>query len=79
MIWDALYVQGYPQRMKLQRRLYGSCLVRFLAFKVPCRPKLAYFSKPSKYSFKCTETKIQASNRHIFSVLGRLYSLILCE
>ena len=24
------------------------------------------------------ETKVQASNRHIFTFLGRLYSLILC-
>ena len=25
-----LYIQGYPQRMRLKRRLYGICLVRFI-------------------------------------------------
>ena len=38
-----LVIQGYPQGMRLQRRLYGICLIRFLAFRVPCRPKLEYF------------------------------------
>ena len=37
-----VYIE-YPQRMRLQRRLYGICLVHFLACRVPCRPKLAYF------------------------------------
>ena len=51
-------IQGYPQRMRLQRRLYGIGLVRYLAYRVPCRPKLDYFcaqsfSKPLKYSIKC--------------------------
>ena len=37
----SIYLQGYPQlRMRLQRRLYRICLVRFLAFKVSCRQKL---------------------------------------
>ena len=35
-----LKIQGYPQRMRLQRRLFGIC---FLAFRVYCSPKLAYF------------------------------------
>ena len=36
-------LQGYPQRTRLQKRLYGFCEVPFLAFRVPCRPKLSYF------------------------------------
>ena len=36
-------IQGYPQRMRLQRRLYGICLVCFHVFKIPCRSKLAKF------------------------------------
>jgi len=56
------YIQGYPQRIRLQRRLYGICLVRFLAFRVPCRPKLVYFcaeslNKPTKYSFESRNQK----------------------
>ena len=35
-----IYIQRYPL---MQRRLYGIILVRFLAFRVPCIPKLAYF------------------------------------
>ena len=35
---DKPNIQGYPQMIRLQRRLYGICLVRFLAFRVPCRP-----------------------------------------
>ena len=33
------YVQGYPQRMRLQKRLYGISLVCFLTFRVPCKQK----------------------------------------
>ena len=41
---NTLYVlQGSPQRIRLQRRLYGICLVRVLALRVHCIPKLAYF------------------------------------
>ena len=35
-----------------------------------------WFSKLSKYLI--AETNCQALNRHIFRVLGRLYSLMLC-
>ena len=54
-------LQAYIQRMRLQRRLYWICLVRFHLFRVHCRPKLAYFcalssSKPSKPS-KCRNKK----------------------
>ena len=38
-----IFVQGYPQRMRLQKRLYGICLILFLIFIYdPCR-KLVYF------------------------------------
>ena len=43
ILWISTIIQGYPQKMRLQRRLYGIRLVRFLAFRVPCRPKLPYF------------------------------------
>ena len=44
--------------MRFQRRLYGICSVRFLAFRVHCRTKLVYFcaqsfSKLSKYLILC--------------------------
>ena len=32
-----------PTKDDDQRRLYGIYLVRFIAFRVPCRPKLVYF------------------------------------
>ena len=38
-----IHIQGYPQRMRFQRWLYGLYLVDFLAFRVPCRSKLAFF------------------------------------
>ena len=41
---NTLYVlQGYPQRMRHQRQLYWICFVHFLAFRVHCMTKLAYF------------------------------------
>ena len=74
-------IQGYPQRMRLQRRFCGICLVRFLAFRFPCRPKLAYYVLNNlvnhQNNYLNVKTKIQASNRHIFRVLGRLCSVIL--
>ena len=36
-------VQGYPQRMRLQRQFQEICLVRFFASRVPGRLKLTYF------------------------------------
>ena len=65
--------------MRLQRRLYGIFLARFLAFRVPCRQNWLLYvplSKPSNTLLN-VETKIQALNRHIFRVLSRLYSLII--
>ena len=63
------HVQGYPQRMRLQRRLFGFFLVRFLAFRVPCRQKLDFcaksYSKQLKYSIECRKKLNQALNRHI--------------
>ena len=64
-------VTGYPQRMRLQRRLYRIGLVRFLAFRksrVPRRQKRAYFCcykfrKLLKYKIEC-RNKSQAWNRH---------------
>jgi len=75
-------LQGYPKKMRLGRELYWACLVHFLLFKFPCvdqnwlMPMLNYFVNHQNTSL-VAETKIQASNRHIFRVLGRLYSLIL--
>ena len=66
-------VQGYPQRMRLQRRLY-EIFLHFLGFRDPCRPKLPFYSvlnnleKPSKIQLNAN-TKNQTSNRHIFGVL----------
>ena len=36
-------IQGYPQRMRLQRRLYGVYIVCFHIFTVPCNCKLVCF------------------------------------
>jgi len=56
------YIQGYPQRMRLQGGLYGICLICFFAFRVPYSLKLPYFcpqssNKPSNYSFECRNQK----------------------
>ena len=61
-IKEQIYIEGYPQRMRLQRRLYGICFIRFLAFRFPCRPNLAYFCalsfiKPLKYSIEYRNQK----------------------
>ena len=60
-------------------------LVLCSLFLVPCKSKLEYFLIfELNPVVKCQltqlngETKDQASKTHIFSVLGRLYSLILC-
>ena len=37
------FEQGYPQRIKFKKRLNGISIIGFLAFRVPCRPKLPYF------------------------------------
>ena len=36
-------LQGYPQRMRLQRRLYEHVWSVFLLSGVPCKSNLAYF------------------------------------
>ena len=36
------YIQGYPQIMRLQRRLYKIYTVCFLTFMIPCNCKLLY-------------------------------------
>ena len=36
-------IQGYPQRMRLQRRLYGFYTDCFLMFRIPCNCKFVYF------------------------------------
>ena len=58
-------VQGYPQRMRRQRRLYEIYFVgqNFLFFSV-----LNNLEKPSKIQLNAN-TKNQTSNRHIFGVL----------
>ena len=42
-VYLCMYIHVYPQWIRLQRRFYGNCSVHFLAFRVLCRPKLAYF------------------------------------
>ena len=38
-----IYIQGYPQRIRLQRRLYGICTVSFFILTIPCNCKLVCF------------------------------------
>jgi len=38
-----VWIQGYSQRMRLQRRLYGICTVCFIIFMISCNRKLDYF------------------------------------
>jgi len=45
------YIQGYPQRMRLQRRLYRLGLDHFLTFRLPCRPKLDYLCAYSPINY----------------------------
>ena len=81
------YVQGYPQRMRLQRRLYVIVIVCNLTFMIPCNCKLVFifakwFNKPfnsSIYWFKAGRRfEPYPLNRHILRALSRLYILILC-
>ena len=72
-------IQGYPQRMRLQRRLYGICLVPFLTYRVPCRPELLYFCaysfrKPSKYSIECRNSKSSLKSSYFYSFGSSLQS-----
>ena len=59
-------VQGYSQRMRLQRRLYGIFLhSRFLLDKNWLISVLIHLVNHKKTQFN-VETQKQASNRHIF-------------
>ena len=66
-------IQGYPQKMRVQRRLQG--------IKVPCRPKLAFyllpFDKRFNYSIECKNQKSKIKLQIVIFIeffLGRLYS-----
>ena len=69
--------------MRLQRRLHGICLVRFLHsgflvgqnWHISVLDHLAYDQTTQLNAV----TKNKASNRHVFKILGRLYSLIRCR
>ena len=67
--------------MRLQGRLYGICLVLFITLTVPEREKAFISARNHFVNHQNTalnpETKKQATNSHIFRLLGRLYSLIL--
>ena len=75
-------MQGYPQSMRLKRRLYGICLIIFSYIHVPCRLKPAFSFLNHFLTHLNTKLKVknpkQASNRHVLSVFGRLYSLTIC-
>ena len=74
--WRRVENTGSPTRMRLQRRLYGICSVRSLTFRVPCKPKLQLISFVNYQITQLNaETKDQASNPHIFILLGLLYTL----
>ena len=82
IITKTLYIQVYPQRMRLQRRLYKINTLFFFLFKNPglCESvslsvhSLKRLKKDDSFDriFKLT---LETSNKR---VLGRLYSLILC-
>ena len=41
-----VHIQGYPQRMRIYRRLYGIYTVRFFTLMVPCNCKrISFFAK----------------------------------
>ena len=74
-----LLIQGYPQSMRLQRRLYEICLVSFLVgFLVGENWLFSMLNHLANYQNTqlSSETKNQDSNCHIFRVLF-FYSLIL--
>jgi len=69
--------------MRLQRRLYGIAVYSIFlhsGFLVGQKWLISVLNHllNHKNSQLNAKTKIQASNRHIFRVLGRLHSLILC-
>ena len=71
MMWDT---QGYPQRMRLQRRFYEIVLVLFLAVRVHCRPKWLISAINHYINLQNTQLIAKTENRHIFIVLGSLQS-----
>ena len=72
-------IQGFPQRMRLQRRLYGICFFHsgFLEGQNWFISVLNHSVNHQNTQLNA-EAKKQASTRHIFRVLGRLHNLILC-
>ena len=60
--------------MRLQRRLFGICLVRFLVFKVPCIVQ-NWFISVLNHLVNLQNTQLNAETEN--QALGRLYSLIL--
>ena len=74
-ILQITYIQRYPQRMRLQKRLYGIFTVCFLIYMIPCNCKLVSFfakslNKPLKdrrlnltlgsLCFKSSRTSLQS-------------------
>jgi len=50
LIWTFM-LQDYPQRMRLERRLYGICTVILLKFMIPCNCKqVSFYVKSLNYS-----------------------------
>ena len=46
-------IQGFPQRMRFQRRLYGICTVSFLVFTFPATKNFfLIFAKPLNNTFQ---------------------------
>ena len=63
--------------MRLQSRLYEICIVHFLGFFVGQNRLITVLNhlENQQNTQLNAEAKNQASNRHIFGVLGRLYNL----
>ena len=77
------YIQCYPQRMRLQRRLYGIYLVHFLSFRVPCiGQNWIIFVLNHLINYQNTQLSAKTKSKLqiviFLELLGRLYSLILC-
>ena len=75
-------IQGYPQRMRLQRRLEEIHTAFFFILISPCNYKLvSFFVKLLNMPFNDHKAKylIQSWKHLIQRVPGRLYSLVLCD
>ena len=80
-------MQGYPQSMRLKRRLYGICLIIFSYIHVPCRLKPAFSFlnhflthlntklkvKKPKTSFKSSCSQCFRSSLQSYHLWGILY------